>query len=64
MSVNIAALFFSGVLSAIVLDAHAIWHMFLANPWMFALVPAVLLLTYVSRRLWVSVRHNRRHPRY
>lgn len=64
MSVNIAALLFQAVLSAIVLDAHAIWRMFLANPWMFTLVPAAILLAYVSRRLRVSVRHNRRRPRY
>ncbi|TFC16556.1 hypothetical protein [Cryobacterium glucosi] len=56
MDINLGQLFLQAFIDGSALVADAGWQTMVDNPWMFLLVPGMLLLGLASRRV-------KRHPR-
>ncbi|WP_166792701.1 hypothetical protein [Cryobacterium algoricola] len=51
MDINVGQLFLQSFIDGFALVAHAGWQMMVDNPWMFLLLPGILLLGLVPRRV-------------
>ena len=51
MDINVGQLFLQAFIDGFALVAHAGWQMMVVNPWMFLLLPGMLLLGFLPRRV-------------
>ena len=58
MTTNYFALILQSMLQGFVFGVHALWQASLANPWMFVVSAAVILLAVIGRP---ARRHRRRY---